>query len=567
MVATPTPGSLFAVTRQAVVGQYPIAITADLVGEMTWLEIGALVRAMEREFLAPQLALLGRRLATSFPLPRGVPRDLLDGWRLARAYAHVLDQLGRTKPQAAGGLVRLELAAIRAGRRAESSLFARSLDYGVFRKRGPYRRQLAWVQLMLGRPDAAAVDVRRFDARLTAALLLCRTLLIDGQASGAWERFHQTMRLLIGGQHLGDAVGFMAAARQAFGDLLPLTALAQPDRWDEFSSLLSRLRGRGGRAGLVLLGAHRLKDFELIAQFGWPHVGTPSMRREDPGGLDLMAVYGSRRASQILLARHTDTPHFVRLLRRARKRHLPLPAALVSERVRTLYQAGFHAMQALLLDPPRGGPLPRWRGPWRDRAISSALGFWLRLRNLPKRGRALPQAGRPSRVVLEPAAQFYARLAALVETYDQRLGAAGVSAKLRAGLAPLAAELSWMRDHAVALLSGVRPRQAQNRRLADVWVRWAARPVHGEAGERFGERLFYLWSPAGKTEEVRAGLAGSLRLQLAWPVGPRRVIHLGAAYAYRERKQATTASGPLPLPDWLRRSELIVLSKQKEKKR
>ncbi len=569
LVAELTPHSLFGVTRRAIASGRPVMLTSDLVGELTWLEIGWLVRGLEQGFLAPQLLELGRRLRQGLASVRNMPRELEEGLRLARCYADVLDQLGRSRPASKDALVAGELSRIVAGRRAESVLHGRSLDYGRFRGRsaetvtGRYRRQLAWAQVQVGRPDVSAIDLKPFDARQTAALLLGRTLLGDIRARQAWERLRATISMLMGGQQAGDSLSFLASARQVFGEGLPLARLADAERWRDFGQSLQRLRGPGGRAGLALLGRRRIDDFRWIAELGWPNVGTASVRRADPGGLDLAAVFGSQRAAGLLLGEHAGTPHFVSRLREARKQHLPLPGTIVSERVHTLYRAGIHAMQALLLPAPRGGPLPRWRLAWRDRAISSALGYWLRLRNLPLTRGVLTEAGRPTQIVLEPTPHFYARLGALVAAFDQSLSRAGVSPEIRAGLCPLAAELDWMRDHAVQLQSGRRPRTTDAGRLADFWVRWSARPIHGPAQERVGERLFYLWSQQGITEEVRAGLSGSLRLTIAWPVDGVRVLHLGAVYAYRERKPRATRKD-LPLPEWLRRSELIVDRKRKK---
>ncbi len=315
---------------------------------------------------------------------------------------------------------------------ARSPLFGYAEDYSQYRPRGHYTRSEAFqryfrAMMWYGRMRFL-VQASRRDPRLgglTAegvkhqtrqALLLClalRQTKVKGEAATqVWRRIYDTTAFFAGKADdltLGD---FLPAITATYGQAPTLSGLAEEGRLTQFQRAAAQLRppqvlstcslgGAGEKAwtsetkGLALFGTRFALDSSIFQQLIFDRVGAyqgpqPSppitavataagLIRGFPLALDLLSVFGSPEAGELIRAGHDDAYRgYADRLQAAREQ---LAAAPETTWTSDLYHQRLDAIRHCLADPDQRAPAFMKREPWLLKQHQTALGAWTELRH------------------------------------------------------------------------------------------------------------------------------------------------------------------------------------------
>ncbi len=168
--------------------------------------------------------------------------------------------------------------------------------------------------------------------------------------------------------------------------------------------------------GLRFMGQRYIPDSYILGQLVYTNVGTPSVPRDMPKGLDVMAALGSDRAWELL----DDEKDYLNYVSQMQMLWSVIGNITESEWTHNLYYLWLYSLLPLLSDPGDGYPLFMQSEAWVDKQLSTALASWTELRHdtilYAKQSytvlRGLPD---PVKGYVEPVPSLYARLASLCQ--------------------------------------------------------------------------------------------------------------------------------------------------------
>ncbi len=182
------------------------------------------------------------------------------------------------------------------------------------------------------------------------------------------------------------------------------------------SSLLNDTEDFNQTKGLRFMGQRFIPDSYILGQLVYTNVGTQSVPRLMPKGLDVMAALGSERAWDLL----DDQKHYANYVEQMEMLWNVTDAISVQEWTKNLYYLWLYSLLPLLTDPGEGYPAFMQSEAWVDKQLMTALGSWTELRHdtilYAKQSytvtlTSLPQP--PPIGYVEPMPRLYARLASL----------------------------------------------------------------------------------------------------------------------------------------------------------
>jgi len=195
--------------------------------------------------------------------------------------------------------------------------------------------------------------------------------------------------------------------------------------------------------GLRLLGQRYVPDSFMMGRMVYPTLGpwqggpfafttvkSPGGDvRGFPRGLDVMAIFGSTRARQILKDLRDD--HYGRYDETLAKLQKQFEGISPRDWNRNLYWSWLYCLKALLDEPGEGYPPFMQNTAWVDKQLNTALGSWAQLRHdtilYAKQSYTMTAGGLPPKPKMvegyvEPVPEFYARLLALTRMTQKGLG-------------------------------------------------------------------------------------------------------------------------------------------------
>ena len=352
-------------------------------------------------------------------------------------------------------------------------------DYSQYVPRGHYTRNDQFgdyfkAMMWYGRVDFKLLPAADSDALLEIgrkmtlqALLMTEALVRDPEAMALWRKVYEPTVYFAGKTDDLGVDDYAALAREVFPGT-DLTRFADRGKQLEFMRRARQLRapqilsGAAGNAaatqGFRFMGQRFVPDSHIFQELVFGAAGTGKPRpaflftgsgepftmgiipdlgpvRVFPRGLDVMAVFGSKRALEILGAAgdtaYTDYAAQFALLAK-------LYGATSAETWnQNLYWRWLHALLPLLEERQSAGTQPFQTSPaWRDKELLTALGSWTELRHdtilyakqsytgMPK---SIPWEPERAYGYVEPAPEVYGRLANLCADLRGRLGSLGLA--------------------------------------------------------------------------------------------------------------------------------------------
>jgi len=447
--------------------ELPVFVTTDSVYHVYHLIFDKMLRDLERERFAPDIAALTRACVASaqdlYGKLRGseMEKIALRVW----AYFVVADNLinpGAAIPSEVAGLVKKELELIQAhGGVSGSPIFSQDCppgcnpcdtnpppqcrdqaclceDYSQYVPRGHYTRSeqlqryfrvMMWygrINLRLQKPDETRMA-------LLITYILRNTQVAGKPATEIWARVYDPTVFIVGkADDLGiyeysalwDSLYGASAQPSALADKAKLDAFLQAARqlpppqvnsmwvyiWEDKAQVTQGFRFMGQRFTL---------DAYIFQQLIWRNVGQQGKERWLPKGLDVMAAMGSKEAFTILEQMgETAYTNYPQQMDKVRKQ---VSALQTDSWTQNIYWSWLYALQPLV--EPKGSPYPSFMQTqaWTRKDLHTALGSWTELKHdtilYAKQVMAEMGGGgeepEPPRSWVEPNPEAYARLLTL----------------------------------------------------------------------------------------------------------------------------------------------------------
>ncbi len=354
--------------------------------------------------------------------------------------ARVLDEMADT-PELVADTVNAELALIADhGGYFESPLFIYQEDYSQYVPRGHYTRSealeryfrgLMWYGrmtfLLKGHEDwgptgEALISPYDADIQTLQAVLLARALeevtVADGRTGReVWDRMYAVTAFYVGLADDLTPFEYMQAANTVFGAGFDTAVLEEENALFELRKELAQMRmpqiygGTGNiyltppitpeslnealvkTQGMRFMGQRFIPDSYMFQHLVFPEVleytgmGLPftlgdtgaSIARCYPRGLDVMAIMGSQRAYDILVAEgDTDYVDFDKAFSELQAEFAAFDEA---DWNRNLYWGWLYALRTLTRPFPEGYPAFMRTPAWEDKELNAALASWTELRH------------------------------------------------------------------------------------------------------------------------------------------------------------------------------------------
>ncbi len=434
----------------------PPFITTDAVLHAYHILYDYVLRSVEFEHLiAAAKGLITALLAATEQQYRSAPGAAKESAKANLAYFTVAARLfdaAAAIPADVRLLVEKELTLIEAHQGyAESPIFGYKEDYSQYVPRGHYTRNdqfkayfkgMMWYGRMGFRlaPGTTPEAVARGREETRRALLIVSALgtaTVDKVAAlNVWERIYAPTAFFVGVSDDLTVHDYNALAASIYGKLPAAQDLNDSAKLDAFIAQGVKLHSPRIVSSYVtdkedpenvtksfrFMGQRFIPDSYIFQQLVYNKVGTQGKPRLFPRGLDILAVFGSQRAYEILDTVYKETA-YANYKEQVAKLSAEFAALPQSDWVQNLYYGWLYAL--LPLATPRGAGYPSFMQTqaWVEKDLHSALGSWTELRHdtilYAKQSTTIrstgmmPQPETPPRGYVEPNAEVYARLAAL----------------------------------------------------------------------------------------------------------------------------------------------------------
>jgi len=277
-------------------------------------------------------------------------------------------------------------------------VFPYKIDYSQFAPRGHYTRTeelkkyfktMMWFGLA---PFAIEADGVRTDEQILQSLLLTRSLYSFGRLED-WQTIYEITSFYVGAADDLTPAEWKLLMDNVFGVNAPPKSFLEMPRFESFVNAAKKLRPAKIQSRLSVraktetlpdasvqfrfMGQRYIPDSEILQRLSVP------VLRVFPTGLDIMAVFGSRRAAAIIDASPAIyNPEGWDGYVSEREKLINEFAKLKAETwTSNLYWGWLHSLRALIEPVPKGSPAFMNNAAWQDKSLNSALGSWSQLRH------------------------------------------------------------------------------------------------------------------------------------------------------------------------------------------
>ncbi|MBU1879303.1 MAG: DUF3160 domain-containing protein [Chloroflexi bacterium] len=442
----------------------PIYVTTDSVLHTFHILYDYALRLAEAGYFIPDLEKLNAAMLDAaleqYAQGEGPVKEAA---RLNLAYFSVATRLLAPEaetPADVEDLVRAELALIEAHAGFQKSpITGNLLDYSRFVPRGHYTRSealqryfkaMSWYGLVEFRlkpgktPESIAIGRRE----TRQALLMSLALGADPEALARWDRIYEPTAFFVGKADDLTVYDYLAVVKDTLGEQVSLGNLTDDAKIDAFIAGTDRLpapkisssfvldteKPEEVTKGFRLMGQRFVPDSYMLQQLVYNQVGTPDDPRLFPKGLDVFAVLGSDRATDILKGVYHED-RFANYDTQIAKLQAEFGELTTDDWTQNLYYGWLYALLPLLESKGDGYPTYMRNQAWTDKQLYTTLGSWTELRHdtilYAKQSTTVRATGMPpqqEKVVgyVEPEVGCYARLAALTQQMRAGLGDRGL---------------------------------------------------------------------------------------------------------------------------------------------
>lgn len=388
--------AMYEIYNDAQKNNSPIFVTTDALLHTFHEQFGFILRDLESEIFYPAICELTHALVAASQAQTEQTTDarILDAIRRNTAYFAIAAKLLQSDfavPESVADVVNAELQLIQAHTDFTlSPLFVYAEDYSQYVPRGHYTLSeslqkyftaMMWFGRMTfhNRENLSALITNEIAERETIQALLITQLMNGIRAASqtaldVWECIYQPTVFLVGQSDDLTLLDYTAAARAVYGDdfaSLPVDRFGDTAKLAEFMNYPTRTSSQISPefwgSGFRFMGQRFIPDSDIFYQLYSGIGGIPS-------GLEIVAVFGSERAREILTAAGMyKTKH-----EELRIKYTALDAAVWAQNV---YWNWLYCLMPILAIKGDGFPTYMQSAAWRDKDLACALGSWAELRH------------------------------------------------------------------------------------------------------------------------------------------------------------------------------------------
>ena len=421
----------------------PIYVTTDCVLHTYHILYDYSLRILEMNHLYAEVNVLtAKMVAKTEALVKGERGDvkvaLLDNLAYFEVAAKLLDS-DIVISESAEDKVLGELELIsKADRITVSPLFGYEEDYSQYKPRGHYTRNdtlkkyfkaMTWYGRMMFRlkPESDP-DNKKGKVETMRALLI---LEAAKDYFEEWKKINAPIILYVGKSDDLTLLEYFEIKDRVFPGDTPLEIARDDEKLERFIDeamqyrpprILSSVvpdteKSEVVTKGLRFFGQKFIPDSYVFQNLVYTKVGTRLNPRLFPRGFDVLAVFGSKRAQEILVQIYEEN-RFVNYESQMKKLIEEFEAYTEDDWFFNLYWGWLYTLKSLLL------PIPGFRPAYQDKCLQTALGSWAELRHdtilyakqsYTQSATSVPPKPRMVKGYVEPIPECFARLKRLVD--------------------------------------------------------------------------------------------------------------------------------------------------------
>lgn len=283
-------------------------------------------------------------------------------------------------------LVEADYANVRAESKAVSSITGSDVDYSLFKVRGHYTRSDELKAYFGAMSVYGVVPFVLYDATgkrdedgAYMSIIATEALeeLPKEKGMDLWEDIYTITEFFVGSTNDINPLEFGAIVKAVYGEMPePKDISGGMDKLYAELDKVGQARIKNSSIGLCFrfMGQRYIPDSEILSRLS-------NEKRPFPSGLDVMAVFGSQRAEELLDSLYNPSKVWDDYKKEYNKVKSEFDERSIKDKTGNIYTTWLYSLESLNQRFPEGYPSFMRNNAWESKSLSTALGSWSELRH------------------------------------------------------------------------------------------------------------------------------------------------------------------------------------------
>lgn len=283
-------------------------------------------------------------------------------------------------------LVEADYANVRAESKAVSSITGSDVDYSLFKVRGHYTRSDELKAYFGAMSVYGVVPFVLYDATgkrdedgAYMSIIATEALeeLPKEKGMDLWEDIYTITEFFVGSTNDINPLEFGAIVKAVYGEMPePKDMSGGMDKLYAELDKVGQARIKNSSIGLCFrfMGQRYIPDSEILSRLS-------NEKRPFPSGLDVMAVFGSQRAEELLDSLYNPSKEWDDYKKEYNKVKSEFDERSIKDKTGNIYTTWLYSLESLNQRFPEGYPSFMRNKAWESKSLSTALGSWSELRH------------------------------------------------------------------------------------------------------------------------------------------------------------------------------------------
>lgn len=391
-VVNPTDSQqLFYIYEANTYNRVPSFITTDSVLQLYHIFYDYTLRQTEAEKLYIELKELNKNMVEILVKKYQDTKNQKDKELVGKtlAYFALCEKLlgeGSSLPDEIKTLVEADYANVRAESKAVSSITGSDVDYSLFKVRGHYTRSDELKAYFGAMSVYGVVPFVLYDATgkrdedgAYMSIIATEALeeLPKEKGMDLWEDIYTITEFFVGSTNDINPLEFGAIVKAVYGEMPePKDISGGMDKLYAELDKVGQARIKNSSIGLCFrfMGQRYIPDSEILSRLS-------NEKRPFPSGLDVMAVFGSQRAEELLDSLYNPSKEWDDYKKEYNKVKSEFDERSIKDKTGNIYTTWLYSLESLNQRFPEGYPSFMRNNAWESKSLSTALGSWSELRH------------------------------------------------------------------------------------------------------------------------------------------------------------------------------------------
>ena len=283
-------------------------------------------------------------------------------------------------------LVEADYANVRAESKAVSSITGSDVDYSLFKVRGHYTRSDELRAYFGAMSVYGVVPFVLYDATgkrdedgAYMSIIATEALeeLPKEKGMDLWEDIYTITEFFVGSTNDINPLEFGAIVKAVYGEMPePKDISGGMNKLYAELDKVGQARIKNSSIGLCFrfMGQRYIPDSEILSRLS-------NEKRPFPSGLDVMAVFGSQRAEELLDSLYNPSKEWDDYKKEYNKVKSEFDERSIKDKTGNIYTTWLYSLESLNQRFPEGYPSFMRNNAWESKSLSTALGSWSELRH------------------------------------------------------------------------------------------------------------------------------------------------------------------------------------------